>query len=206
MFEKQPEKTSAPSMSSAGASPAKTSHQPGKGRASPEKDPGSGSRCSGSSTRSARGSSSSKTSPPGNDDGCPRCGEGCTCLDTEAVPSHFLPLTSGPRIYGGESSLLPTLMASHPEGLRDRRGRSLLPTLTGKANLLAPSMQKWAAHRRLLPMLSAVDYGSNRGGAAGRIGPVKKSLRGLAGGPLNLRWCEWFMGFPEGWTRLDEKL
>jgi hypothetical protein len=80
---------------------------------------------------------------------------------------------------------------------------SLLPTLTRKANLLAPSMQKWAAHRRLLPTLSASSYGANRGGAARRKGQVRPSLRTLAGAPLSPTWCEWFMGFPEGWTELQ---
>jgi len=56
----------------------------------------------------------------------------------------------------------------------------------------------------LLPTLTAQSYGSNRGGSAGREGqPVRPSLNTLAGGPLNPTWCEWFMGFPEGWTELD---
>lgn len=66
-------------------------------------------------------------------------------------------------------------------------------------------MQKWAGHRRLLATLTAQSYGSNRGGAAGRVGPERKSLRGLAGGSLSPTWCEWFMGFPEGWTDPDAK-
>lgn len=80
------------------------------------------------------------------------------------------------------------------------------PTLTAKANLLAPSMQKWPAHRKMLPTLTAQSYGTNHGGAAGRTGPVRPSLNTLAGGPLSPIWCEWFMGFPEDWTALDEKL
>lgn len=78
---------------------------------------------------------------------------------------------------------------------------SLLPTLTRCANMLAPSMQKHARHRRMLPTLSASAYGTNRGGAAGRTGPIRPSLRTLAGAALSPIWCEWFMGFPLGWTR-----
>lgn len=109
---------------------------------------------------------------------------------------------------------------------------SLLPTLTRKANLLAPSMQKWPAHR-LLPTLSATSYGSNQGGAAGTNVEVRLSLQSMAkllptltrsdgrkgvgesetrlgtpiltttiGGNLCPTWCEWFLGFPEGWTEL----
>lgn len=80
---------------------------------------------------------------------------------------------------------------------------SLLPTLTRKANLLAPSMQKWRAHRQLLPTLSASSYGTNHGGAAGRVGPIRPPLRTLAGGPLCPQWCEWLMGFPEGYTEVS---
>jgi hypothetical protein len=28
----------------------------------------------------------------------------------------------------------------------------------------------------------------------------------LAGGPLNPKWCEWFMGLPENWTALESPL
>jgi hypothetical protein len=57
---------------------------------------------------------------------------------------------------------------------------SLLPTPTAKANMLAPSMQKWPAHRNLFPTPSASNYGSNQGGAAGRVGPVRYSLHSMA--------------------------
>jgi hypothetical protein len=50
-----------------------------------------------------------------------------------------------------------------------------LPTPTTAGNMLSPSMQKWPAHRRLLTP-SANDYGSNRGGIAGRTGKVRESL------------------------------
>jgi hypothetical protein len=91
-------------------------------------------------------------------------------------------------------------MSEHPTSALE--SSSLLPTLTRKANLLCPSMQKWAAHRRLLPTLTAQSYGTKRGGAAGRTGQIRLSLRTLAGGALNPTWCEWFMGFPENWTSL----
>jgi hypothetical protein len=77
----------------------------------------------------------------------------------------------------------------------------------------------------VLPTLTAQSYGSNIGGSAGRTGKVRLSLQRLlptltcnrstyatrrgeryetlpvvAGGPLNPTWCEWYMGFPAGWT------
>lgn len=74
------------------------------------------------------------------------------------MPSRYLPPTPVPLTSDAESSLL--------------------PTLTAKANLLSPSMQKWAAHRRLLP--TAQSYGSNKGGAAGRVGEERLSLPAMA--------------------------
>jgi hypothetical protein len=156
-------------------------------KASTANAPASGVNSAASPKRSHRASSSSKTSPPVQGVGCPSCGETCTCWGTEPVPTRFLPTTLEPTIEGQESSLL--------------------PTLTLKGNMLSPSMLKWAAHRRvqqkLLPTLSASTYGSNQGGAAGRVGPVRKSLRGLAGGSLSPQWCEWFMGFPRNYTKTD---
>jgi len=47
--------------------------------------------------------------------------------------------------------------------------------------MMAPSMQKWDGHRNLLlPTPSATSYGSNQGGAAGRVGPVRHSLESMA--------------------------
>lgn len=63
-------------------------------------------------------------------------------------------------------------------------------------------------HRRLkklfefLPTPTASSYGSNRGGAAGRVGKTRKSLSGVLGGPENPEWREWLMGWPIGWTDL----
>jgi len=192
MFEKPAAKTSGLLTSSRGGSPAKTSRPPGKGPGSPGQDRASGSRCSESSTKCGRGSRSSKMSPPENDDGCPRCTGVCTCLDTEPVPSHFLPPMSGRPTSDEESSLLPTP--------------------------------------------SANSYGSNRGGAAGRIGKVRHSLESLArhqwatpcrsdekgpkgaptkggrnlpreaGGHLNPTWVEWLMGFSAGWTAVSAEI
>ena len=58
-----------------------------------------------------------------------------------------------------------------------------LPTLTRGQNYLSPSMHKWPRHaeaRALVPTLSAVSYGSNRGGGAGRVGKVRESLATMA--------------------------
>jgi len=61
---------------------------------------------------------------------------------------------------------------------------------------------------KMWPTPSATPYGSNRGGGAGRVGPVRHSLQALArqgsgkGCPtvLNPRFVEVLQGLPPGWT------
>lgn len=87
-----------------------------------------------------------------------------------------------PIIYGKESGLMPTLVT---------RG------LDGGSNSRA------AQAKRMMPTLCARDYrypGKSRmertGSKSGEVLPQ------IVGGPLNPTWCEWYMGFPIGWTEL----
>lgn len=107
----------------------------------------------------------SRTSPAARVRGLTRWSAGWTSSGTRAYRSRLRQLMSAHRTFDHGSS------------------SSLLPTLTSKANLLAPSMQKWPAHR-LLPTLSAQRYGSNRGGRSGREGDVRLSLQSIAKGML----------------------
>lgn len=102
---------------------------------------------------------------------------------------------------------------------------SSLPTLTTNAGHRSSGGPSLETRVRLLPTLTASDYGSNHGGEAGRAGakrlPLRRllptlttqratyatrrgevypTLHGTVDGPLNPTWLEWFMGFPEGWT------
>lgn len=86
----------------------------------------------------------------------------------------------------GFGSLLPTLTVC---GNYNRKGAS--PT---SGDGLATAILK-------MPTLCARDYrhpGRSRlertGGKQGEVLPQ------AVGGPLNPTWCEWFMGFPRGWT------
>ena len=57
----------------------------------------------------------------------------------------------------------------------------------------------------LLPTPAAQSYGTNKGGAAGRVGKERPSLETMArreGGPLSPRFVEALMAFPIGWTDL----
>lgn len=53
------------------------------------------------------------------------------------------------------------------------------------------------------PTPTASNYGSNRGGAAGRVGKIRRSISGLVGGPVNPAFLEWLMGYCPGWTAVD---
>lgn len=76
-----------------------------------------------------------------------------------------------------------------------------LPTPTTAGNELSPSMAKWPAHKRFATLATTL-YGSNRGGAQGRVGMPRNSFEVEIGG-LRLALREWIMGWPIGWTALE---
>lgn len=85
---------------------------------------------------------------------------------------------------------------------------SLLPTLTVCGNYNAKGASKKAgdglatALSKRLPTLTARDYRSPNAKSYAERGGGKKGeqLPNALCGPLNPDWCEWFMGFPIGWT------
>lgn len=84
---------------------------------------------------------------------------------------------------------------------------SLLPTPTQTANLLSTSMQKWPRHRRLATLTKrdarTLKGGQDRPNRTGGPSLLQQMLdSGHVTGRLNPRWCEWFMGFPDAWTKL----
>lgn len=115
-----------------------------------------------------------------------------------------------PKKPGQNTGLLPTLLHKTNQGSKDRRdgrrGGELLPTLRASEND-ASANGKGATTEGgigLLPTLTAMGYGSNQGGAEpvpARLSLARRlSSRGGEPALLNPRWCEVFMGFPEGWT------
>jgi hypothetical protein len=86
---------------------------------------------------------------------------------------------------------------------------SLLPTLTVCGNYnakgaSATSGDGLATALRRMPTLMARDYRSpGRSRLARPGGKQGEHLPNVVGGPLNPDWCEWFMGFPIGWTASD---
>lgn len=80
---------------------------------------------------------------------------------------------------------------------------SLLATLTAKGNLLAPSMQKWAGHRALLPTRLSSSHRSGKVSDA-TLAKNSRPVQEVLGRSLSPEWCEWFMAFEVGWTALPD--
>jgi hypothetical protein len=79
---------------------------------------------------------------------------------------------------------------------------SLLPTLTVNGNNNRPYPGKKSGYGlatalALLPTLTTIGL---NGGSNSRRAIERRGDPALHNGPLNPDWCEWFMGFPIGWT------
>jgi hypothetical protein len=101
-------------------------------------------------------------------------------LDGTCYPQPTAALTTS----ASASGLLPTLLASNTKTVHLRSGgrepRSYLPTLCAR-DFRYPGKSRM----------------ERTGGKQGEVLPQ------AVGGPLNPDWCEWFMGFPIGWTASD---
>ncbi len=172
-------------------------------------------------------SSSSKTSQAVLVDGCQRCGETCTCLDTIQKPWGLALETLEPLTSESESSLLPTPTAqgygSNQGGAAGRSGavrHSLqsmatknlwpTPTVTGNYNRKGASKNSGdvlatAVNKNLwpTPRASANENRQYKPSPSQLAGTHGKSLAAEVGGPLNPEFVEWLMGFPLEWTALS---
>lgn len=179
-FVKSEERTSSPSTSSVGASPARTCPRAAEERrqASPEPGRACGASSAGSRSRRARRSSSSRTSRAAGTAGCLTCVEICTCSDTEPVPSRFLPRTSVlPIVVNASlSSRWPTPVTT------DGRSAGRHTTTTG---IMKPGTSLTDALRLLV-------FHQRRWDGASRPRPT-----------INPRFSEALLGFPIGWTDLS---
>lgn len=102
----------------------------------------------------------------------------------------MVPGTSGSACSGSLVAMLPTPKTEMRDCPAERLRRS-------------PNLGSVVA---MLPTPTALSYGTNQGGAAGRVGKVRPSLAGIAGGSLNPEWVEWLMGWPEGWTDCERSV
>ncbi len=129
------------------------------------------------------------------------------CLWDEALPESSATLPRWGMMRGGvcwERTTLTPLTSATDSG-------SWLPTPTAKANMMAPSMQKWPAHRNLWPTPQASEarqgFQDRSNGKKGSQKSLTTIIQGApkeqAGGTLNPTWVEWLMGWPLEWTACD---
>ena len=138
------QQASPPSISSRPPSPARTSRPLAHELALMVLRAASGSSASGSSPSLLPAGWSWRTWRVVQRTGSPTSGQGWRDSDTRAYRSRLRQATV-------------ELRTGEPES-------SSWPTLTTARNLLSPSMEKWPAHRRLLPTLTAESYGSTNNG------------------------------------------
>lgn len=111
--------------------------------------------------------------------------------------------------------LLPTLTVhgnNNRKGLTEKSGDGLatalrlLPTLTKSFNnrVAIPGTKRRDGLQTAISKMPAltVQDAKNNGGASQQIRNTAP-LNSVIGGPLNPEWCEWFMGWPIGWTGLQ---
>lgn len=174
---------------SPGAAPESAEARPTRG--------GFGPRFFASSPRCVRGSHSSRTARAWTPQECKQL---CERLVTGASPGDSVPRILAPHTDVTGRTSWPTATATDAKasgaaGYSTESGRHSGTTLTDAA--VAPC--------REYPTPTAQDYGSNKGGAAGRVGPTRLSLRadltsGRGGMVLNPQFQAVLMGLPAEWT------
>jgi hypothetical protein len=82
---------------------------------------------------------------------------------------------------------------------------SLLPTLTVNGNYNRPYPGKKSGYglATAISLLHTLTKAGLNGGSNSRRAREKRGLPPTHIGPLNPTWCEWFMGWPMGWTALE---
>ena len=127
------------------------------------------------------------------------------------------PRTSGTgcSLWDGEDGLLPAMMAS----LADKKGKDMKRRTRAGGNR-GPDLQTFAILHPLPTLTANMGERGGRGGLHAIMNgmPNKHMAKGNAiaarahftdqlpnqiGGLLNPTWCEWYQGFPDGWSALD---
>ena len=113
---------------------------------------------------------------------------------------------SGPRSHASSKSVSRSVCSSrtstsepsrnHSETFKRWASRCRTPTRSQP-----PSWVRRIFDVEYLPSPSAQEYGSNHGGAAGRVGAIRKSLSSL--GITNPTYREAMMKLPIGWTAIE---
>ena len=126
-----------------------------------------------------------------------------TCgLKPSASFAKYDPSTSCWRTY--QASLLSPTGTCTPYSETWPRAGMTVDGIAYPRQPLVPIIREIASG--LLPTITAQTYGTNQGGAAGRVGKVRMSLQSMArqhGGHLSPSFVERMMNWPVGWTDLE---
>ena len=126
-----------------------------------------------------------------------------TCgLKPSASFAKYDPSTSCWRTY--QASLLSPTGTCTPYSETWPRAGMTVDGIAYPRQPLVPIIREIASG--LLPTITAQTYGTNQGGAAGRVGKVRMSLQSMAtqrGGRLSPSFVERMMNWPVGWTDLE---
>jgi hypothetical protein len=126
-----------------------------------------------------------------------------TCgLKPSASFAKYDPSTSCWRTY--QASLLSPTGTCTPYSDSWPRAGMTVDGIAYPRQPLVPIIKETASG--LLPTITAQTYGTNQGGAAGRVGKVRMSLQSMAkqrGGHLSPSFVERMMNWPVGWTDLE---
>ena len=124
---------------------------------------------------------------------------------TDETGYGLLP-TKTAQPYGRNKS--PTPGAQERRSLEQLASRGLLHTPTKKANQLSPTMKRWPGNWFLTPSANEDAAGTPNGNMQKMLGNSVE-VRGETeeewnSGVLNPDWVEWLMGYPSGWTDLED--
>ena len=178
-----------PSISCAAGSPVKTLASPEKALDSPANAADSGSSTPKRSKSSSRATSLSKMSVPFALADWIKCSGRSLRSGTmrNGIVYPRVPLV--PLTGGIGSGLLPTPKATEHKGGHSSKG--------------GPSLGMMATHN-LWPTPQARDHKDTGANVNWEKVKAKCKLAGAAGGSLNPTWVEWLMGYPLGWTDLED--
>lgn len=123
--------------------------------------------------------------------------------DTESPRWLFQLAPSMPRIDGNEFSLLPTPTDASKGGGSSRSGDRIneTPTLQGMAR--KGELAMWPTPRASVGMRNKLRTETEIENHQGRLEDAV-AMEAQGPGYLNPTWEEWLMGFPLGWSELDE--
>ena len=106
---------------------------------------------------------------------------------------------NGFSLWDGGQGMLPSMVAS----LAEKKGKDLKRRERGSGHR-GPDLQTYCIQNQLPTLTANMNERCRDQRSPNRNGNFKDQLPNQIGGLLNPTWCEWYQGFPEGWTKLED--